>query len=283
MINVIAILMTFARLILFVALSLLLSATGAQANELAPDRLTVMLGAAVLPDYDGSNDYLTLPATAAFVRVRGHSIALRGTNLSVNLVPERRNQRFHWDAGPLFNLRLDRSETPRDPVVALLRKRKVAAEGGGFIGFTKTGVLTSPYDSLSIRVQAVFDLGNVHRGAVVSAGFDYLMPVSTKSVLGLSGSVDFTDGRYARYYFGIGPRASAASRVPEFRPKPGWKGSTLTLLAGTALKGDLRQGLMLGAAVSYSRLRGDYAASPLVATRGNRNQIALTAGLAYTF
>ena len=275
--------MMFARLILFTALSLLLSANRVQANELAPDRLTVMLGAAMLPDYDGSNDYLTLPATAAFVRVRGHSIALRGTNVSVNFVPERRNQRFHWDLGPLVNLRLDRAETPRDPVVALLRKRRVAAEVGGFAGFTKTGVLTSPYDSLSIRVQAVFDVGNVHRGAVVSAGFDYLMPVSTKTVLGLSGSVDFTDGRYARYYFGLGPRASAASGLPEFRPRPGWKGGTLTLLAGTALKGDLRRGLMLGSVVSYSRLRGDYAASPLVATRGNPNQISIMTGLAYTF
>lgn len=275
--------MMFARLILFAALALSLSAHRAQASERAPDRLTVMLGAAMLPDYDGSNDYLTLPATAVFARVRGHSIALRGTNISVNLIPERRNQRFHWDLGPLVNLRLDRAEKPRDPVVALLRKRRVAAEVGGFVGFTKTGVLTSPHDSLSIRVQAVFDVGNVHRGAVVSAGFDYLMPISTKSVLGLSGSVDFTDGHYARYYFGLGPGASAASGLPQFRPRPGWKGGTLNLLAGTALKGDLRKGLLIGTVVSYSRLRGDYAASPLVATRGNPNQIAIMTGLAYTF
>lgn len=254
------------------------------AREHVPDRVAVAVGVLVTPDYEGSDNYVVTPSAGALIRVSGRSITLRGSSLSVDLVPEYEDQKFKIVAGPFVNLNFDRTGVPRDPVVALTRKRKVAAEGGGFIGFVKTGVLTSPYDSLSVTLSVSRDLGTVHHSFIVTPSVDYMMPLSRGTMVGASLSADFVGGRYARYYFGIGPNSSSLSGLPQYQPGAGVKSATLSLVGAVALNGDLdRRGILVGGVVNYERLLGSFADSPVVAQRGNANQIIATMGVGYRF
>lgn len=253
-------------------------------RKLAPNQLIMGVGALVTPDYEGSNDYLITPGAAAIIRVAGHAITWQGTSLSIDLVPEHVGQRSKLAFGPYAELNFDRASAPRDPVVSLMRKRKVALEAGGFIGFSRTGVLTSPYDRLSLQISFAHDVGNVSKSFVVTPSIAYLMPVSHAVVLGSTLSGDIVGGRYARYYFGIGPTSSAMTGLPRYQPSWGLKSMSLSLMGGVSLRGDLqKRGVIIGGLLSYKRMLGDFADSPLVAQRGNANQLSAAVGLGYAF
>jgi len=250
---------------------------------LAPDRLTVVVGAAMASDYEGSDDYIFGPVAGATARVHGHSIAWQGNSLGVDLVPEYRKQTFKLSVAPFINLNLDRTGTPHDPVVALIRKRKKALEGGVEVGFTRTGILTSRRDSLTVRVSGAYDLGSVHRSFIVTPSVVYAMPLSKAVLVSASASFDVVGARYARYYFGIDSDASASSGLPFYRPNGGVKSAAFGLGSVVSLRGGSRKGFAVGTKLNYQRVLGKFSHSPLVAIRGNPNQFSAAIGVAYTF
>lgn len=270
--------------LIVVAMWSLTMAEAATARERAPDRIAAGLGTTLAPDYEGSDDYVPTLASGALVRIDGWSITWKGSALSVDLIPEYRDQTFKIMAGPIANLNFDRAITPHDPVVGLTRKRKVAVEGGGFFGFAKTGVLTSPYDSLTVTLSAAYDLGNVHHSLIVTPSVTYSAPLSRGAMVQAMASADVVGGRYARYYFGIGGNSATKSGLPRYQPGGGLKSVSLGLGGAVALNGDLdRRGVLVGAFFNFERLLGSFAASPIVAERGNANQVNLTVGVGYHF
>lgn len=257
--------------------------TDATGEGLAPDRLTVVVGAGLGSDYEGSDDYTIGPGVGAVARVHGHSIAWQGNSLGFDLVPEYRKQAFKFSVAPFVNLNLDRTGTPHDAVVSLIRKRKVAVEGGVEVGLTRAGILTSHRDSLTVQVSGAYDLGSVHRSFIVTPSVIYTAPLSKAVLVSASASLDVVGAGYARYYFGIDSDASASSALPFYRPSGGLKSAAFGLGGVVSLRGDLRKGFAVGAKLHYQRLLGDFADSPIVAMRGNPNQFSAAMGLAYTF
>ncbi|MEO7383477.1 MAG: MipA/OmpV family protein [Novosphingobium sp.] len=255
-----------------------------QARDRSPDQAIVAVGAIAGPDYEGSDDYAIAPVGAALIRYKGYTLNFRANAVSFDVIPDHVGQNFKIDLGPYIDLNFDRAITPHDTLVSLTRKRKTALEGGGFIGITRTGVLTSAYDQLTLRITAVYDLGNVHHSFIISPTAEYLMPVSKAAVLGATLTADVVGGRYARYYFGVGPTSSALSGLPFYTPGAGVKSASLSLYGAISLRGDLqKRGLILGALVNYERLLGSFAGSPIVSARGSPNQIASTMAVAYHF
>ncbi|HEY6869922.1 MAG TPA: MipA/OmpV family protein [Novosphingobium sp.] len=256
----------------------------AMARERAPDRIAVAVGVTVAPDYEGSDDYNPTLATGALVRVDGWSVTWKGNSLSVDLIPEYRDQTFKIVAGPIIDFNFDRAITPHDPVVGLTRRRKVALEGGGFVGFAKTGVLTSAYDTVSVTLTGGYDLGNVHHSLIVTPSLTYSSPLSRGTMVQLGLSADVVGGRYARYYFGVGGNSATTSGLPRYQPGGGLKSVSIGLGGAVALNGDLdRRGFLVGGYFNFERLLGSFAASPVVATRGNANQLSVSAGVGYHF
>ena len=250
---------------------------------LAPDRLSVVAGAAVANDYEGSNDYVLAPVAGAAARVNGHAIAWQGNSLGVDLVPEHQGTTFKLIVAPFISLNLNRTGTPRDPVVALLPKPGIAVEGGVVIGFTRTGILTSRFDSLTVQVSGAHDLGSVHKSFVVKPSVVYTAPLSKAAMVSASAGFDVVGPGYARRYFGIDQDASASSGLPYYRPGGGVKSLSLGLGGVVSLGGDLRKGLAVGTKLNYQRLLGDFADSPIVAMQGSAGQFSAAVGLAYTF
>lgn len=246
------------------------------------DMVTIGAGGAIVPDYEGSDDYRIIPAAAIRAKISGISITTNGSYVYVDLVPKR--SKVSLDAGPIAGLRLNNRRHSNDDVVKLLPKRNTAVELGGFGGVSFRGV-TNPYDSLAIRLEVVHDVGNAHKSTLFSPSVSFSTPVSRKTYVSLSAALDFAGDRYANYYFGITPQDSVLTGgiLPAYRASGGLKDWKTSLLVNQSITGDLLGGISIFGLAQYSRLQGDFKRSPLVAQRGSASQWIGALGLAYTW
>ncbi|HEY9580659.1 MAG TPA: MipA/OmpV family protein [Rhizorhapis sp.] len=270
---------------------LLITAGTAQAQEASgppvdpdADTLTVVVGGAYLPSYEGSDDYIASPGALVRGRVAGFSFFTRGASLYVDVLPDHSDSGWDIELGPVANLRLDRNSRIKDPQVRALGKIDKTIELGGWAGITKTGVLTSAYDSLSLRVSYLHDVGNEHDSYIITPSIGYGTPLGTKTYAGVGVSADYVGKGYSQTYFGVTPAGAVASGLPAYAVSDsGFKNVRLSTYAMQSLTGDLLHGLSIAAGVSYSRMLGKYADSPIVADAGDADQWVGAVGLSYTF
>ncbi len=171
----------------------------------------------------------------------------------------------------------------KDAQVRALGKLDTAVEVGGFVGIGQTGVITSDYDNLSFRVAYLTDVGGAHGSHIITPSIEYGTPLSRQAYVGLSLSADIVGEGYADYYFSVAPAGSLASGLAAYDADGGFKSWSLSLAGAHALTGDLLGGVSLFAVGSYTRLRGDFAESPIVSTAGSANQWFAAVGLSYSF
>lgn len=246
------------------------------------DLYTVAVGAALIPDYEGSDDYRLIPAAAIRARIDGIAVTTNGSWIYVDLI--RKHGKFSFDAGPIAGLRFDKRHDADDKVVKLLPSLNTAIELGAFAGVSFRGLI-DPYDALAVHLDALHDVGNAHKSTILSPNVSYSTPLSRKTYVSASASVDFVDSRYARYYFAISPEASflTAGVLPPFSLGGGIKSWKTSLLVNQSITGDLMHGFSVFGEAGYSNLLGDFRRSPLVTQRGSATQWAGAVGLAYTW
>lgn len=246
------------------------------------DLITIGVGAAAIPDYEGSNDYRIVPAAAIRAKISGISFITRGSYLYVDLVPQ--SGKLTLDAGPIAGLRFNTRRHIDDDIVKLLPRRKTAYEIGAFGGLTFHG-LTNPYDALSLRVDVLHDIGNAHKSTTFAPNVDFSTPLSTKTYASLSLGAEFVSNKFADYYYSITPADSLATGgiLPPFNARGGMKNWKASLLLNQSITGDLLHGLSVFGLGQYSRLVGDFRRSPIVSQRGSANQWTGALGLAYTW
>ncbi len=273
----------------FIAATLLAASASALAQSEAglpdpndrSDTLTLALGGAFIPDYDGSDDGKLTPFGAIRGRVSGTGFSTRGAYLYVDLV--RRPQRgVDVDAGPIVGVRRERVRKVDDGVVRAFGKRTTAYEVGGFVGVSFHG-LTNPYDTLSLRLDAVHDLGNAHESTVITPNLEFGTPLSRRTYVAASLSADFVSDAYADYYYANPAAIVGGLAIPASNPGGGMKSWRIGLLSNQAITGDLTGGLSIFGAADHSRIVGDIGRSFIVHDRGSRAQWRLVGGLAYTW
>ncbi|AXJ96882.1 MULTISPECIES: MipA/OmpV family protein [unclassified Sphingomonas] len=249
------------------------------------DSITIGLGAAYLPDYEGSNDYSFSPAPGAIGTVKGHDFVLAGNRVSFDLIPNRTDNGIELQAGPIAVLNLNRATTKGidDPRIRALGKVGTAVELGGYVGVGKTGIVTSPYDRLSVSLSYRHDVAGASDGGIWQPSINYFTPLSLKAAVGLFATAEHADGNYARSYFGITPAQSVASGLAAYNPRGGWKDWNVGALGTYALTGNLLHGFKLVGGVTYGRLLNDFGDSPVVSVAGSRTQWLGALGVAYTF
>jgi MipA family protein len=273
------------RSLIFVLAALSLASPAlAQDADSDPNRdtITVGVGGAVLPRYEWSGDYRLSPAGAIRGKVSGVSFITQGTALFVDLVPSSGGPGTKFNLGPMAHLTLNRSslKTTRDLQVRALGRVPVAVEVGGHVGVTRTGLITSDYDSLNVDVSVSHDVTGVHNSLIVTPSITYGTPLSRKSYLGIYASANHVGSGYARTYFGVTPAQTLASGLTTYAPRAGFKDINGGLFGSVSLTGDLRHGLSLFGITAYSKLIGDAGRSPIVR---ERSQWFGGAGVAYTF
>lgn len=258
------------------------AAVGAQMGK---NTITIGLGGAYLPDYQGSNDYQFTPAPAALAYINGHTITLIGNRLSVDLIGDRTNPGWDFQAGPVGVVNLDRTAPSRidDVRVRALGKIGAAVELGGYVGIGKVGVITSPYDRLSVALSYRHDVTGVHDSGIWQPSVNYFTPLSTKAAVGLFATAEHAGSGYARRYYSITQGQSIASGLPVYNARSGWKNWTAGAIGTYSLTGNLLQGWKLVGSVAYGRMLNDFGDSPIVSQAGSRGQWLSALGVAYTF
>ena len=245
--------------------------------------LTVGVGGAYVPSYEGSDDYIATPIGVLFGRIGPVSFVTRGTALTFDVIPEASDAPIAFTLGPVVNVRLDRNNRIKDPQVRALGELDPAIEVGVQAGVTKNGVLHQ-YDSLGVRLTWQKDVGNTHDSTVLTPAIEYGTPLSTKTYVQLGAQAERVGNGYAQTYFSIGPAGALASGLPTYNADGGWKNWRTSLFLAHSLTGELRAPkLSLFAGLAYSRLLGDFKRSPIVATAGDKDQFYSLLGISYTF
>jgi outer membrane scaffolding protein for murein synthesis (MipA/OmpV family) len=246
------------------------------------DMFTVGVGGAILPDYEGSDDYRIIPAGAIRAKYHGISITTNGPYLYADLIPK--HGKVSVDAGPVAGLRFDDRHRSDDPFVTLLPKRNTAIEVGAFGGLSFRGVF-EPYDTIAVHVDVLHDVANGHKSTIVSPNVTFSTPISRKTYVSLTTTADFAGNGYADYYFGITPEDSLRTGgvLPVYNPSGGLKDWKASLLVNQSISGDLLGGFSIFGLGQYSHLVGDFERSPLVSDRGSAGQWVGALGLAYTW
>lgn len=257
----------------------------AQTND--SNVLTVGIGAAVIPSYEGSDDYRVIPVPQLRGKVSDFAFWTRGPSLYFDVIPNR-GQDIDLQLGPVAGVRFDRSSRKniKDAAVRALGERDKAVELGGFVGIGKTGIITSAYDNLSVRVAVTKDVAGAHESFIVTPAIEYFTPLSTRSFVGLGVSADYVGKKYGRYYYDVDAAGALASGLPEYSRAgdgSGFKKVGVNLTGGLSLSGDIRKGWALFALGGYSRMLGDYADSPIVSIAGSKDQWIGAVGVGYTF
>ena len=250
------------------------------------NRVTVAVGAATVPDYEGADSNDIIPAAAAIGTLGGFDFFTRGTQLYVDLVRDPSGPGTKFEFGPIAGVRLQRNKVKSidDPRVRALGKIDVAYELGASAGVSRTGVITSEYDTLSARVGYIYDVSGAYGSYVVTPQINYSTPLSVRNLVSLGVSADYVGKGYGRTYFGVTPAGRVASGLRSYAINDsGWKSYTLSAFALQSLSGDLRHGFGIGAGVLYSQYLGRYKRSPLVGDIGDASTWSAAVGLTYTF
>lgn len=280
--------MRLAHFMVTAAAGLLIVTPGlAQPADLPPpddgsNSLTIGLGVAAAPSYEGSDDYVAVPAGLIRGRVSGFIFFSRATALYFDVAREPVGEATDFLIGPMANLRLDRSSRIRDARVEALGDLDAAIELGGFVGIGRSGLL-NPYDYAQARLDVLHDVTGTHDGLIVTPTFEYGTPLSRSVYVGLGVSADYVSNNFADTYYSVSTAGAARSGLSPYSADSGFKNARFTLLANYALSGDLRHGASLFGIASYSRLFGKFADSPLVSQAGDADQLFIGAGLAYSF
>ena len=261
------------------------AASTAAGLDVDRDSITAGVAGVYLTDYEGSNDYRWTPAPAAIGSIKGFSFTLAGNRLSVDLIPNQPGPSWDIQAGPLGVVNFNRSNIKSidDRRVRALGEVDTAIELGGYVGIGKTGVITSPYDKLSVTLSYRHDVANAHDSAIWQPSVNYLTPLSTKAAVAFFASAERAGRGYATTYFSVSPTQSVASGLPVYNARGGWKKYALGGLATYSLTGNLLKGFKVVAGGTYRRMLNDFADSPLVGIAGSKNQWLGAVGLAYTF
>lgn len=247
------------------------------------DTITVGLGAGIVPDYEGSDDYRFIPAGAIRGRYHGIAFQTRGTYLYVDVLP-RAGKDVDFEFGPIVGARLNKRRHIDDDIVKLLPNTKTAWEVGAFAGVGYSG-LTNPYDRLAFRLDVLHDVGSAHQSTVISPNLEFSTPVSRSTFIGANVGLEFVSNKYADYYYSITPVESVGTggALAPFNADGGLKNWKAGLLVNQSLSGDLLHGLSVFGLGQYTRLVGDFKRAPIVSERGSASQWLGALGLAYTW
>lgn len=246
------------------------------------DYLTIGVGAAYVPSYDGSDDYVVSVLPLLQGSIAGIGISPRAGGVALDLIPDSGNGP-NFSLGPAVRLRMSRANNIKDDVVKMLPKLDTAVEVGPSAGVSFPGVLHG-YDTLSFNVDAKWDVAGAHGGLVVSPSVSYATPLSTGIAAVVSVSGEWADDKFMDYYYSVDAPAATITGLDQFQASGGLRSLGSQVLLGWDLDNDLRNGgLALFLIGGYSRLQGDAKRTPFTADRGSADQWLAAGGLAYTF
>jgi outer membrane scaffolding protein for murein synthesis (MipA/OmpV family) len=235
-----------------------------------------VLGALSSPEYQGSSDQRVGPLVAARLSYDNYYIETATLSASIAL----RANVSPWSGiefGPVLGQRFGRSDI-ENKRVKLLGDIDDSTEAGVFMRLPFRDVLTSR-DEAAIEVHYVHDVSSTASGGLLFFGGTYRIDPINRLRLRAVALAGYASDRYNQTFFGVTQAGAAASGLPEYKPSSGLRDMSLSLTANYVITG----GWGINGVVSFKRLMGDAADSPIVSREGDENQISFGLGLSYRF
>ena len=229
-----------------------------------------VLGVGLLPEYEGADETQIVPFAVADIDAFGLGFELFGLKGAVDVLPGE----TIWKAGPAFSV-----TTPRDELSLyghLLEEQDLAIEAGAFVGFeTPFGGLRE--GALSGEVAIRQDVSGAHDGLLVTPEVKYMFAVNRLFRVGAGLSATWASDDYMETYFNA--PVAAGPDAPLYTAGAGFKNADAQVFS--VLSFSERTGVFTR--VSYSRLLGDAADSPIVTTDGKEDQMFYGVGAFFRF
>jgi outer membrane scaffolding protein for murein synthesis (MipA/OmpV family) len=244
-------------------------ATPALAQDEPPrssPRLSIGVGAQILPSFPGGDDYEIGPLFTGFSRRDGEPIPLRTPDdgFGISLL----GGDSAIDFGPLLQFQSERKE---EDVGAAVGDVDFTVEAGAFVNFNLG-------DSFRIRLEGQKGIGG-HDSLVGTIAADFAIRPSIDTLVTIGPRVRVNDDDYADAYFGITPAVAAATGLPVYDPEGGVR--AVGLVAGVTHQ--LTRSFGVYGYAGYDRLVGDAADSPIVQNFGSEDQFSAGLALFFTF
>lgn len=232
----------------------------------AVDQFSLGLGAAMVPDYEGSEDYEAAPLLfARYSYDEGSYVQLKGSELRWNFL----NREIEF--GPLLQYRMERDDVDNNQVDDM-DKVDSAVAGGLFI--------VGRVEQWSATLKFATDISDEDTGYTVYLGGDYLAKFSEQLNIKFGVSTTYASSDYMGSYFDVNSSNRGSSTLPnynagggEFKDVGARMITTYSFNSNWSVVGN----------INYKRLVGDAADSPLVDDVGSKNQYILGAMCVYTF
>lgn len=219
------------------------------------DEVTTGLGAAVTPDYEGSEDYQIVPAIYARANWdSGRYLQFIGTELLFNALPSKT-----WRFGPTLHYRFERDDVDNDRVDRM-EEVDGAFEAGAFAGVK--------IEKWHAFLNFLHDISSSHDGFVLNLVAGYNITVTPEFRMSIDAIATYASDDYMDTYFGVNSADAARSGLSQYEAEADLKD------VGASVFGvykPWRDWSLMGFLV-FQRLLGDAADSPLVDKEGNANQ-----------
>ncbi len=230
--------------------------------------------AVAVPDYEGSDDQTFAVAPVAKWKYhRNQYFLLQGNKAYWNVLNGK-----NLELGLKGVYRLGRDDDIDDSVVKLMREIDGSIELGAFIGWNET-FNNNPRHRFNASIGITQDISDGHDGYVVEAGAVYWRPIARPLDIGLQGGISYASNDYMSTYFGVSPADTIASGLPTFSADSGFKDISVSLMGVYHFSPKWH----LGAGINYKLLLNDAADSPVVDTRGSKDQWIGGLALLYTW
>jgi outer membrane scaffolding protein for murein synthesis (MipA/OmpV family) len=252
--------MKIVKLFLLAFIVLFIFTASAQAGP----KIAMGLGAAAVPDYEGSDDMEGAPLLFLDVRWDNYmSVNVLGSKAKLNLVP---NPVFK--AGIIAEYIAERDDVDNRQV-ELLPDVDSSFMVGVFAGIEK--------NNGDVSLEAMADASDSNSGKIVRAnlGYTYAVCNDLKTRVGVFST--WADDDYMESYFGVSAAGSAASRLRTYEAESGIKDAGLNL----TLNYTPWQNWGIMGLVTLKKMLGDAEDSPVVDDAGSDTQAI--AGIIVTY
>ncbi len=237
-----------------------------QSAMAADSQVSLGLGAGMVPDYEGSEDYKAVPLVyARFGYGDGAYVLLQGNELKWNFL----NNNIEF--GPLLQYRMKRSDVDNNQVDRM--DTVDAAVAGGLF-------LTGRIDQWSATLQFATDISGDDTGYLVTLGGAYHAKISEQLKMTFGVSTTYASSDYMETYFQIDAGNRGNSTLPNYSANDGeFKDVGVHLVSNYSFNSNWSVVGNLG----YKYLLGDAQDSPIVDDEGSKGQLFLGAMCVYTF
>ena len=233
---------------------------------------TVGLGAAVAPEYEGSEDYKAVPLWNLRVGNLYHPetyVQVLGPTLRSNFLPS-----DHWRLGISGRYIPERDHVDDNRV-----DRLNSVDASGMLGVMGGyDFIAGPQKDLGIMVDVKQDVTSDNGLLATLRGF-YATALGPRSKFQLSADTTWANDDYMSSYFGVSSSNAARSGLHQFNADAGIKDVGVTV--GYTYAVGEKWGIT--ALARYDRLLNDAADSPIVDDAGDPNQIIVGLLVNFTF